>query len=92
MDRFFGIYGNCEKRKFTTSPFQELKIVPKAFITWFNLAYIFIPHQLSHLFLVMWTQCFFQENKSEENVCLDTSYLEPKPSFFIFFECCKTLL
>ena len=33
----------------------------------------------------MFSKWFFQENKSEEKVCLEAAYLEPKPSFFIFF-------
>ena len=56
------------------------------------MTYLFIPHQLSNLFLVIWSQCFqngstVQENKSEENVCLEETYLEPKSSFFIFVLC-----
>ena len=41
------------------------------------------------MFPVIWSQCFqigstVQENKSEENVCLEATYLEPKLSFLIF--------
>ena len=90
-DQFCGIHGNCGKQKNSTSQFQKLKFVPKALMTWFNLTYIFIPHQISNLFLVMWSQCFQNgstihgEKKSEENISLKATYLEPKPSFFIFF-------
>ena len=73
------------KTKIFHFPVQKLKFVTKAFVTWFSSTYMFIPHWLSNPLLVMWSQWFFQENKSEENGCLDATYLEPKPSFFIFF-------
>ena len=79
-----------KKTKVFHFPVSEVQNVPKAFTTWFNITYIFIRHQISNLFLVMWSQCFqngstVQENKSEENICLEATYLEPKLSFFKFF-------
>ena len=66
VDQFCGIYGNGGTRKYSTSPFQKLKFVAKAFLLDSSLLtflfhifiFIFIPHQLSNLFLVMWSQCF----------------------------------
>ena len=71
-------------------PVSEVKNVPKAFTTWFNITYIFIRHQISNLFLAMWNQCFqngstVQGNKREENICLEATSLEPKLSFFKLF-------
>ena len=82
-------FTDIEETKVFHFPVSEVKTVPKALTTWFNITYIFIRHQISNLFLVMWSQCFqndstVQENKSEENICLEATYLEPKLSFFNF--------
>ena len=77
-------------------PVSEVKKCSKGFcdlifsLGYQYITYIFIQHQISNLFLVMWSQCFQngstnQENKSEENICLEVTYLEPKLSFFKFF-------
>ena len=83
-------FTDIDETKVFHFPVSEVKTVPKALTTWFNITYIFIRHQISNLFLVMWSQCFqndstVQENKSEENICLEATYLEPKLSFFKFF-------
>ena len=57
-DQFYGIHGICGKRKTFSSPFHKLKFVLMAFMTWFNLTFIFISLQISNLFLVVWSQCF----------------------------------
>ena len=54
-------------------------------MTSFNLTYIFIPHQISNLFLIFSKWLYSSGKQSEENICLQATYLEPKPSFFIFF-------
>ena len=88
MDQFCRIYRNFGKRKSSTFPFPKLKFVPKAFMIWFNLTYICIPHKIYNLFLVKWSQSFQMalqyRKKSEDNISVEATYLESKFSYFFW--------
>ena len=63
-------------------------------MTWFNLTYIFNPHQIFNVSCYVepvFSKWFYSPGKQKEkNICLQVTYLEPIPSFFIFFsESCK---
>ena len=88
--QFRGIHGNWGKRKISTSQFQKLKFVPKAFfMTWFNLTYVFIPHQISNLFLIIWSKngSTIQEKKWRKHLPGSNLFRTQTLLFHIFSEC-----